>query len=63
MGWEKVTIITAAAAAAAVVVVVVVVVIIIIKFNIEDSVVCTMNSKHEIAATLYTLETWFAQRR
>jgi hypothetical protein len=29
------------------------------EFNIEDSVVCITNSKRGIAATLYTLETWF----
>jgi hypothetical protein len=28
-------------------------------FNIEDSVICTINSTRGIAATLYTLETWF----
>jgi hypothetical protein len=29
------------------------------EFNIEDSTICTMNSRRTIAATLYTLETWF----
>jgi hypothetical protein len=29
------------------------------EFNIEDNVICTTNSKRRIAATLYTLGTWF----
>jgi hypothetical protein len=29
------------------------------EFNIEDSVICTINSTRRIAATLYTLETCF----
>jgi hypothetical protein len=29
------------------------------EFNVDDSVICTINSTRRIAATLYTLETWF----
>jgi hypothetical protein len=29
------------------------------EFNNEDSVICTINRTRRIAATLYTLETWF----
>jgi hypothetical protein len=28
-------------------------------FNIANSVICTMNSNYRIAATLYSIETWF----
>jgi hypothetical protein len=30
------------------------------KFNIANSVICTMNSNYRIAATLYSIQTWFA---
>jgi hypothetical protein len=29
------------------------------EFNVENSAICTINSMRRIAATLYTLETWF----
>jgi hypothetical protein len=28
-------------------------------FNIGNSVICTMNCNYRIAATLYSLETWY----
>jgi hypothetical protein len=29
------------------------------RFNIGNSIICAMSSNYRIAATLYTLETWF----
>jgi hypothetical protein len=29
------------------------------RFNTANSIICTMNSNYRIAATLYSIETWF----
>jgi hypothetical protein len=41
------------------IIIIIIIIIIIKEFNIEDRVAYTMKSTRGIAATLYTLETWF----